>query len=303
MKQAGFVVSGACALALATGWAATDWQDTVAPSGRPPGLDAHESHASASLLGQFRTSFSGWLWLRTDLYLHNGVEMRHLSEEEMEHSHPGSSSVDNHDHALHDDSVITTVIPSAERDFRGIFGEIERATSAYKDMTNHSHNDPVSALPLFRLMTWVDPGFLPGWTTAAAIIARDRSDTALDKALGLLREGLEKNPGSIPLDGEIGYLLAARRRDFHQSARHLERARMASLRREVLSEDDAESLPQVYRWLALGYREQGRLAEMYAVLREGVERLPEDAVLGRMLSSPPTPCQTERVSDVKPVSR
>lgn len=302
MKHVGLIVSGTCGLAIATGWAATGWHATLATTGRPAGLDVHESHASASLLGQFRTSFSGWLWLRTDLYLHNGVEMRRLSEQEIAGDHRGSSSTDNHDHALHDDSLITTVIPSAEQDFRGIFGDVERATSAYKDMTNHSHNDPVSALPLFRLMTWVDPSFLPGWTTGAAIIARDRSDLSLDKALGLLREGLAKNPESIPLDGEIGYLLAARRRDFRQAVHHLDRARLHSLERAVLSEDEVEALPQIYRWLALAHRERGMLAEMYAVLREGVERCPDDAVLLRMLEAPPTPL-IEAVGKSEPIPR
>ena len=302
MKTPGFAVSALCGLAIATGWTAGDWHSVLATSGRPAGLDAHESHASASLLGQFRTSFSGWLWLRTDLYLHNGVEMRRLSEQELADDHEGSSSTDNHDHALHDDSMITTVIPPAERDFRGVFGEIERATSAYKDMHNHSHNDPVSALPLFRLMTWVDPGFLPGWTTAAAVIARDRSDRALDRALALLREGLDKNPGSIVLQAEIGSLLAARRRDFGRAIAYLERARIASLQRQRLTEDEAEALPQLYRWLALCYRERGLLAEMYAALREGVERLPDDAVLLRMLVVRPTPLADWR-SGVTPIAR
>src|SRR5262245_38227364 len=40
----------------------------------PAGLDAHETNAAASVIGQFRTTTTGWLWLRTDLYLHNGVE-------------------------------------------------------------------------------------------------------------------------------------------------------------------------------------------------------------------------------------
>lgn len=302
MKTPAFAVSALCGLAIATGWTAGDWHSVLATSGRPAGLDAHESHASASLLGQFRTSFSGWLWLRTDLYLHNGVEMRRLSEQELADDHAGSSSTDNHDHALHDDSMITTVIPSAERDFRGVFGEIERAASAYKDMHNHSHNDPVSALPLFRLMTWVDPGFLPGWTTAAAVIARDRSDRALDRALALLREGLDQNPGSIVLQAEIGSLLATRRRDFGQAIAHLERARTASHQRQRLTEDEAEALPQLYRWLALCYRERGMLAEMYAALREGVERMPDDAVLLRMLEVRPTPLGDWR-SGVTPIAR
>src|SRR5688500_7510109 len=60
------------------------------PPEAPAGLDAHETNASASLLGQFRSSASAWLWLRTDLYLHNGVEMRPMTEWEKK------SGVQNH---------------------------------------------------------------------------------------------------------------------------------------------------------------------------------------------------------------
>lgn len=274
----------------ATGWGISDLRDTVNPPGRPPGLDMHETHASASLLGQFRTSISSWLWVRTDLYLHNGVEMRPLTDFERQQGDRASSSTDNHDGALHDDSAITTVVPRAEHDFRGVFGDIERATRAYKDMRGHDHNDPVTVLPLFRLMTWVDPEFIPGWTTASSVLARDRKGDGVDKALKLLEEGREKNPESVAIHGEIGYLLISRKSDFEGSAVYLERARdLSKGEGKWLTEDDKDALPNVYRWLALGYRERGMLGKMYEILREGVGRLPDDLVLKRMLDAPPTP--------------
>lgn len=267
-----------------------DLRETVSPPGRPPGLEMHETHASASLLGQFRTSASSWLWVRTDLYLHNGVEMRPLSEAELHAGHKGVGSSDNEDKALHDDELHVTVIPPKERDFRGLFGDVERATRAYKDMRNHGHNDPVTALPLFRLMTWIDPQFIPGWTTGAAVLARDRSDRGLAKALEILEEGRAKNPASIALNSEIGYLLAARRRDFDGAIMSLEHARrLGSGDLGRLSEDDREALPTAYRWLALIYRERGRLDKMYAILREGRHRFPDDAVIERLLEMPPSP--------------
>src|SRR5579864_179950 len=65
------------------GYAVSDLQPLVSPRASDmAGLQAHETHASASLLGQFRTSFSSWLWFRTDLYLHNGVEMRQMTDDE-----------------------------------------------------------------------------------------------------------------------------------------------------------------------------------------------------------------------------
>ena len=44
------------------------------------------------------------------------------------------------------------------------------------------------------------------------------------------------------------------------------------------------------------------LAEMYAALREGVERMPDDAVLIRMLEVRPTPLGDWR-SGVTPIAR
>lgn len=283
-------ISLSFAALAATGYGVSRLRDTVNPPGRPPGLDMHETHASASLLGQFRTSISSWLWVRTDLYLHNGVEMRPLTDYERQQGNRGSSSTDNHDNALHDDSSITTVVPRKEHDFRGVFGDIERATRAYKDMRGHDHNDPVSVLPLFRLMTWVDPEFIPGWTTASSVLARDRSESSLKKALDLLEEGRSKNPESVALNGEIGYLLISRKGDFVGSSVYLERARdLSKADGKWLNEDDKEALPNVYRWLSLGYRERGMLAKMYEILREGTQRLPDDLVLQRMLNAPPSP--------------
>lgn len=289
MKPAVPVTLSLAALGM-TGYAVSGLRDTVNPPGLPPGLEAHETHAGASLLGQARTTFSGWLWLRTDLYLHNGVEMRPLTESEKVIGGRGSSSTDNEDKALHDDSAITTVVPPPEHDFRGIFGDIERSTTAYKNMTHHTHNDPVSVLPLFRLMTWIDPAFIPGWTTGASVLARDRSDEGLTRALDYLGEGLKSNPNNISLNGEIGYLLVARKHQFGAGARYLERAREAAIKNSKnLTEEDLEALPEVYRWLALAYREDHLPEKMVAVLREGSHAFPDDLVLKRLLEHPQAP--------------
>ena len=163
--------------------------DLVNPPIPPAGLEAHETHASASLLGQFRTSASSMLWLRTDLYLHNGVEMRPLTDQEVSEGKKGvGGAKDGHEAIVNDDAIVT-VVPSAQQDFRGVFGDVERAVNAYRDMRGHEHRDPVQALPLFRLMTWLDPQFVTAWVTGATIIARDRSSEGTTRALSFLAEG------------------------------------------------------------------------------------------------------------------
>lgn len=278
-----------CALAVASGFTVSDVTPEVKPKGRYAGLDAHETHASASLLGQFRTSLSGWLWVRADLYLHNGVIMRPLSEAELMQGRKGVGSSDNQDGQLHDDSKVVTVIPSRDRDFRGVFGDLDRATKAYKDMTNHGHNNPKQSLPLFRLMTWLDPHFIPGWTVGAAVLAMGKDRRSYHEAVRLLHEGLEHNPESIEILDQLGFTLIARVHDFPAAQIALERARATGNKYELsqIPEADKESLLSVYRWLALLYRETGKLDQQYAVMREGLKRFPEDAILQRMLDAPP----------------
>jgi len=278
-----------CALAVASGFTVSDVREEVKPKGRYAGLEAHETHASASLLGQFRTSVSGWLWLRTDLYLHNGVAMRPLTDQEIAAGRTGVGSSDNHEGHLHDDSKIVTVIPGAKDDFRGIFGDIERATRAYKDMTGHDHNNPRQALPLFRLMTWIDPQFINGWAVGAAVLAMGKDKLGHEQAAEFLQQGLEHNPESITLLNQLGFTYTARLQKWNLATPTFEKARSIGNKYPLdrLTTDDQDSLRQAYRWLALLYRETGVLDKKYAVLREGLIKFPEDTPMNRMLNAPP----------------
>jgi len=244
------------------------------------GLNAHDEVAAASLLGEFRTSFASWLWVRTDLYLHNGVEMRHLTEAEKQGGGSGTSSEDNKDKALHDDADITTSIPAKKQDFRGIFGDIERSMATYQDMSIHSHNNPADSLPLFRLMTWSDPTFIPAWTTAAAILARDKKAAGPRKAISLLDEGLAHNPTSIAILAESGRIRANKLGEVEQAIMAFETAR--GLRDRARSEDEIEGLRETYRWLALLYRDYRSPAAALEVAKEGVKRFPGDTMLIRL---------------------
>lgn len=275
---------GALVVLVLGGWAASAFKPSLEEHHQAAGLDAHETHASISLLGQFRTSVSAWLWLRTDLYLHNGVEMRPMTKSEQSGGHGA-------DHAAHgdeigDESAVVTVVPSKERDFRGLFGDIEREVSAYKDMRGHTHNDPKQALPLFRLMTWLDPQFVTGWTVGASVIARERSKEGAAKALTYLEEGLESNPRSIAIRAQMAEVLIARMRRLSAAVRVLEEVR--EIAREGVHEDDHDALLQAYRWLGLSYQRLGRDAELRNAMAEGLKFFPDDLVLAQLLNPPST---------------
>ena len=277
--------------AIGLGGNTDDVRNVVKPKGQVKGLNAHETHASASLLGQFRTSTTGWLWVRTDLYLHNGVQMRPLSEAELKAGQKGVGSSDNQDNAIHDDNVIVTVIPTADRDFRGIFGDVHRATKAFKNMNNHSHNKPEQSLPLFRLMTWIDPNFVPGWTTGAAVLAMQHDKAAYHKAIEFLDEGLVHNPKSFSILNQKGFTLLARLGERNKSQVIFERGIDFSKKTDLtkIEEDEIESLENLYRWLVLVYRDKGMFDEMYALAKEGLIKFPEDVTLRRALNPPPMP--------------
>lgn len=277
----------AVSAALCAGWQAPSLSNDLSAKANRGNLDVHESHASASLLGQVRTDLSSWLWLKADLYLHNGVEMRPLTDDEKRRGTRVQGAANDGREQLFKEQDVT-VVPSQADDFRGWFGDVERSTTAYKDMANHQHNDPTAALPLFRLMTWVDPQFIPAWTTGATIMARSLNKQGTYQALNFLEDGLTANPDDIELLTEIGYFQATRRKDLRTAVTFLERARTQG-RLHVRSHDEEErdALEQTYRWLALCYRDMGDEPNLRDVVAEGLGLFPDDGVLDHVISNMP----------------
>ena len=261
------------ALAVASGFMTTTVEREVHTKVIDSGINIHETHASASLLGQFRTSISSWLWLRTDLYLHNGVEMRPLTDQEVDQGRQAATSADDF---LREG---LTVIPGAERDFRGVFGDIERSTHAYKNMEGHTHNSPSRAMPLYRLMTWIEPTFEEGWRTGGAVLGMGADAGRADQAIAFLTEGLTANPQSLMILNQLGFTWAVRKRDFPRAIVYFERARSTAKQAKNLSEPDKESLLDVYRWLTLLYRETDQPDKQAAIAAEGLKVFPGDVVL------------------------
>lgn len=275
--------------AVATAAIAGSWIGSVEPVVHPEFKQKHlrvgEEHAGAGLLGQFRTSVTSWLWQKTDLYLHNGVEMRKLSAGELRGGAEVAHNEDHDDDALCESGSLTTVIPERERDFRGVFGDIERATATYQDMQSHAHNNPKAALPLFRLMTVVDPQFAPAWVMEGSILARDRNSAATEAALTTLRRGLYECPDSLSIRVQLAELMITRNKDLSGAAIVLEEAaRQGSMRLEELDEEDAEALNNAFRWWALCLRDLGKTGEMRVVARRGLGIFPKDGALQRLLS-------------------
>lgn len=265
--------------------------DRIRPITNPPqqlaGLEAQDTHAAASLLGQFRTSISSFLFLRADLYLHGGVEMRPLSKQEEDAGKKGVGHAAEESEELMNDDHIVTVIPSKQDDFRGIFGDVERAVASYKDMKGHHHQSPSQTLPLFRLMTWIDPQFTDGWTTAGYVIMFDKKPGCVEKSLDLLQQGLVANPESIAILGQISYCylrnideIGWKGKDYEKALPYLEKARIIGLNNyKILSDKEKEALEENYRRISVCYRELGRYQAMKQVSEEGLQLFGQDASL------------------------
>jgi hypothetical protein len=255
----------------------------------PVGMSASEQErvdkaAGASLLGQFRASMADFLWLSVDKYLHNGVNMRGMTDEEKRTGDAdavGNASSEagsgNREHRGE-----TTVIPSAGRDWRGVFGDLERQVQPYMDMSHHTHRDPKEALPLFRLMTWSNPHFIPGYVVGAAMIARDRAHRV--QALNFLLEGETNNPDSIEIAEALGEMYTYQQRDFNAAMPYLTKAIAigAARDRASMSDDETDAYENAYRWLVLNRRDHDpKAARAYALA--GLKVFPTDIVCRRYM--------------------
>ncbi len=251
-----------------------------------------EEVASASLFGQFRSNMADFLYLKVDKYLHNGVELRALTpyEEEVEHADKvGVAESDIREGFKQHGHDETTVVPSKQSDWRGILGDLEREVQPYQDMSAHTHRDPKEALPLFRLMTWSNPNFIPGYTLGAMMIARDRSK--VDDAIAFLKEGEANNPQALEIKTELGHFLTGRKRDFEAAVPYLREAIAIGKQRDpkTMTEDEAEAFQNAYRWLVLNRREAGQPAEARAAAEECVARYPNDVVCRHYLAESSKP--------------
>jgi len=261
------------------GWQVQRVKPIVNPTIRDENIDVGEDSSTVSLLGQFRTTASAWLWLRADSYLHNGVEMRPLSETEAKKGITVDNAKDDGNERLHAENEITAV-PSKDRDFRGIFGDVERRVASYKDMHNHTHNDPVVAMPLYRLMTWLDPQFVQGWTIGGMILARDHSGDGTARSLAFLREGWAANPKCVDIPSQIGYTIYSRHGDISESIRYLEIARGNGMQRlNVMDEQERDALRTTYHFLAMAYRDAHRADMEQATLLEGMKVFRDDNLM------------------------
>ena len=246
-----------------------------------------DKSAAVSLFGQFRSSVADFLYLKVDKYLHNGVDLRGLtSSEKSQNFSDVRTSAKDIKAGMKQHTGETTVVPSADRDWRGVIGNIEREVQPYQDMRDHTHKDPKEALPLFRLMTQANPQYINGYVIGAAMIARDKAH--IGDAIRFLQEGAANNPESIEIKAELGSFFVTpkyNRQDFKIAEAYLVPALVNATKRDpsTLSDDEKDAWEDCYRWLVLAYRYDNKPREANAVAAEGLKHFPRDVTCTKQM--------------------
>lgn len=174
--------------------------------------------AVARMLGEFRTSMSDILFLKTERYLHGGVgyvphhdepalSTSELADEVAEHQ--GELGIPG-DHEVAEHSGFQTLIPTEAADFRGFVGRLHRKVKPWRDPAKpHIHTDGRELLPWFRLMTTADPHYVRGYVAGGFWLQLEDRDVAME----FIEEGIARNPDAFPLHVSRGILRLKRARE------------------------------------------------------------------------------------------
>jgi tetratricopeptide (TPR) repeat protein len=242
--------------------------------------EVYESKPIPSLFGEFRTTLASYLFAKAHEYLHGGVILRAATDREVR-SHARIAS---HGDALtdHHGGSQTSVVPEMERDPRGIWGSLERATQPFMDIRNHGHRDLKEALPLFRMMTWSDPHFLEAYSMGAYLIFSASDGKRMAEALEFLREGIANNPRSYLLRGEYGHYQYMNLKNLPLARKYLVEA--AELIEQTAESDlDPQRAEDIWNELALVCRRlRDEESELYWA-RRGLARFPTSMPCRRSL--------------------
>lgn len=178
------------------------------------------SSAIATMIGEFRTSMSDILFIKTERYLHAGVAYVPHSDEAVMTAEQLSEEVDEHQDelGLPDDSELDidashagtpTLIPTATQDFRGFIGWLHREVKPWRDPARvHIHTDGRELLPWFRVMALVDPQHVRGFVAGGFWLQAEDLNLAID----FINEGLSHNPEAFQLYVSRGFLMMRQQR-------------------------------------------------------------------------------------------
>ncbi len=245
----------------------------------------------ANLLWELRAFTGDLMWLKTEEYIHNGVQFehhKHSPDELMEvyGEDKGLENKDSHkehkcehgeeaeeEHAHHHQ----TIIKSKEDDWRGILGDLERAVNPYSDEHNLSEK-PEELLPWFRLITLFNPHFIKAYQVGGFWLSRmlQRDDFAIE----FLQEGLYHNPE----DPEILIMLA---RIYLFSLKRPETSldinyriiKFGEQNSQSLTEDQRYAVQSAYRFALYSLKTLNKMEDFWTMASKAAILYPNDIAL------------------------
>lgn len=233
----------------------------------------HASHSMPmTLLGQFRTNLDAYLWLKTVDYLHAGITYRPFTKSERQkgmrtHKH------DTGGFAEHECGG-PTLIPPEEQDWRGIFGDLERNLQPYRP-GKARHADPQELIPWYRIQIMINPFDVNAYATCAFFLTDFAKKP--EKALGLLKTGIENNPESPVLHEALGQLYFEKWEKYDEAIPYLEKAISSGKNIQDRDKKQEKAFADAYYFLAKAYREESDLDAALRISEEGMAECPGNA--------------------------
>lgn len=167
------------------------------------------SGSIARMLGEFRTSMSDIMFLKTERYLHSGIgyashavvkddsvsnAAKSLSAHQREVAEEKAGK--KHSEEEHDEDHPETLIKSSDEDFRGIIGWMHRQVKPWQDPAKpHAHTDGTELLPWFKVMTLSDPHYIRAYALGGWWLKKE----SLEEALKFVNEGIRNNPQAFQI--------------------------------------------------------------------------------------------------------
>jgi hypothetical protein len=185
---------------------------TAKPRYQPTEIEAAKESIALSLLGQLQLSVGDMMWMKSMEYLHMGMVQRMPTRAEEARGYRRQDSVNTAAGLGHAEGV--QLVLDQERDWRGFFGEIERAVKPYDTM--HKHDDPVELIPWYELAVKLNPTLERLYTLGAFYLADFAHEAG--EAREMLEAGLKANPLSFEIHGALGRLYV----DFAEKLHELE---------------------------------------------------------------------------------
>ena len=203
---------------------------------QPSEIEAAKESIALSLLGQLQLSVGDLMWLKSMEYLHVGIVQRMPTRSEEAQGYRARDSQNVAAGLGHTEGLNMTLDP--ERDWRGIFGRIERHIKPYSE--RHIHDDPVELIPWYQLAVRLNPRLERLYTLGAFYLADFASEAG--EAREMLEAGLKANPYSFEIHSALGRLFveyADRLHDLEDNDDHPDDQQNDGEHREINTPEEA----------------------------------------------------------------